>query len=67
LSHAWVINSKPMGLSYPTYKYMDVKPELRARLQVDWNVPVRWPLYVALLLIVAVSLPAVRTFYRERQ
>jgi hypothetical protein len=46
---------------------MDVKPELRARLQADWNVPVRWPLYVALLLIVAVGLPAVRTFYRERQ
>jgi oligopeptide transport system substrate-binding protein len=67
LSHAWVINSKPMGLSYPTYKYMDVKPELRARLQADWNAPVRWPLYVALLLIVAVSIPAVRTFYRERQ
>jgi len=67
LSHAWVVNSKPMGLSYPTYKYMDVKPELRARLQADWNAPVRWPLYVALLLIVAVSIPAVRTFYRERQ
>jgi oligopeptide transport system substrate-binding protein len=67
LSHAWVINSKPMGLSYPTHKYMDVEPELRARLQADWNAPVRWPLWVALLLIVAVSIPAVRTFYRERQ
>jgi len=67
LSHAWVINSKPMGLSYPTYKYMDVKPEVRARLQVEWNAPLRWPLYVALLLIVAVTIPAVRTFYRERQ
>jgi oligopeptide transport system substrate-binding protein len=67
LSHAWVVNSKPMGLSYPTYKYMDVKPELRARLQADWNAPLRWPLYVALLLIVAVTIPAVRTFYRERQ
>ena len=67
LSHAWVINSKPMGLSYPTYKYMDVKPEARARLQAEWNAPLRWPLYVALLLIVAVTIPAVRTFYRERQ
>lgn len=67
LSHAWVINSKPMGLSYPTYKYMDVVPPLRARMQADWNVPLRWPLYVALLLIVAVTIPAVRTFYRERQ
>jgi oligopeptide transport system substrate-binding protein len=67
LSHAWVINSKPMGLSYPTYKYMDVDPELRSRLQSEWNVPVRWPLYLALLAIVAATIPAVRTFYRERQ
>jgi peptide/nickel transport system substrate-binding protein len=67
LSHAWVINSKPMGLSYPTYKYMDVQPELRARLQAEWNLPLRWPLYLALLIIVAVTVPAVRTFYRERQ
>src|SRR5262245_32147963 len=67
LSHAWVINSKPMGLSYPTYKYMDVEPELRARLQAGWNVPVRLPFNIAPILIVAVSIPAVRTFYRERQ
>jgi len=67
LSHAWVVNAKPMGLSYPTYKYMDVKPELRAQLQAEWNVPLRWPLYLALILMVAVTLPAVRTFYRERQ
>jgi len=44
-----------------------VVPELRARLQSEWNVPVRWPLYLALLAIVAVTIPAVRTFYRERQ
>jgi ABC-type transport system substrate-binding protein len=67
LAHAWVVNSKPIGLSYPTYKYMDVRPQMRARLREQWNVPVRWPLYVAFLLLVAVTLPAVRTFYRERQ
>ena len=33
LSHAWLVNSKPMGISYPAYKYKDVEPELRARLQ----------------------------------
>jgi ABC-type transport system substrate-binding protein len=66
LSHVWLVNSKPMGISYPAYKYKDVKPELRARLQREWNAPVRWPLYVALVIIVAVTLPAIRTYYRER-
>jgi hypothetical protein len=66
LSHAWLVNSKPMGLSNPNFKYRDVKPELRTRLRADWNAPVRWPLYLVLLVMVAVTVPAVRTYYRER-
>jgi ABC-type transport system substrate-binding protein len=66
LSHAWLVNSKPMGLSNPNFKYKDVKPELRTRLRAEWNKPVRWPLYLVLLVIVAVTVPAVRTYYRER-
>jgi oligopeptide transport system substrate-binding protein len=66
LSHAWLINSKPMGISYPAYKYRDVNPELRARMQVQWNAPVRWPAYVLVLAIVALTVPAIRTYYRER-
>jgi oligopeptide transport system substrate-binding protein len=66
LSHAWLINSKPMGISYPAYKYKDVRPEVRARLQVEWNVPVRWPLYLVLFVVVALTVPAVRSYYRER-
>ncbi len=66
LSHAWLVNAKTMGLSYPAFKYKDVKPELRAGLQTAWNTPVRWPIYLVLLLVVAVTVPAVRTYYRER-
>ncbi|MBO0740695.1 MAG: hypothetical protein J2P51_04650, partial [Hyphomicrobiaceae bacterium] len=66
LSHAWLVNSKPMGISYPAYKYKDVRPELRARLQAEWNAPRRWPLYLVLCALVALTLPAVRTYYRER-
>jgi len=66
LSHAWLVNSKPMGISHPAYKYKDVRPEMRARLRAEWNVPVRWPLYLVLILVVAVTVPAVRTYYRER-
>jgi ABC-type transport system substrate-binding protein len=66
LSHAWLVNSKPMGISYPAYKYKDVRPQVRARLQAEWNAPVRWPLYVVLFAIVCLTVPAVRTYYRER-
>jgi ABC-type transport system substrate-binding protein len=66
LSHGWLVNSKPMGISIPAYKYKDVRPEMRARLRAEWNVPVRWPLYLVLILVVAVTVPAVRTYYRER-
>ena len=59
-------NSKSMGISNPSYKYKDIKPELRQRLRAEWNTPVRWPLYALLLLIVAATVPAVRTYYRER-
>jgi oligopeptide transport system substrate-binding protein len=66
LSHAWLVNSKAMGISYPAYKYKDVKPELRAKLRAEWNAPLRWPLYLVLILVVAATVPAVRTYYRER-
>jgi oligopeptide transport system substrate-binding protein len=66
LSHAWLVNSKPMGISYPAYKYKDVRPEVRSRLQAEWNAPVRWPVYLVLFAVVALTVPAVRTYYRER-
>ncbi len=56
-----------MGISYPTYKYKDVKPELQgARCAREWNAPVRWPLYLVLLPSWPPLVPAVRTYYRER-
>jgi oligopeptide transport system substrate-binding protein len=66
LSHAWLLNSKSMGISVPVKKYEDVDPALRAQMQAQWNAPVRWPLYLALLALIAVTVPAVRTYYRER-
>jgi hypothetical protein len=39
---------------------------MRARLRAEWNAPVRWPLYLVLIFVVAVTVPAVRTYYRER-
>jgi ABC-type transport system substrate-binding protein len=66
LNHAWLINAKSMGISYPVYKYIDVKPRLRAEMRAAWNAPVRWPIYLMALVIAAAVWPAIRTYRRER-
>lgn len=66
LTHAWLVNSKPMGLSYPAYKYKDVDPALRTRMREEWNTPVRWPVALVLIGLVALAVPAFRTYHRER-
>lgn len=67
LNHAWLVNAKPMGLSYPVFKYKDVRPKQRAEMRAAWNQPVRWPLYLLALVIAVAAWPAVRTYQRERQ
>ncbi len=66
LRHSWLLNAKPMGLSYPVFKYRDIDPDLRAERRLAWNKPLMWPLYAFILFIVAATLPAIRTLYRER-
>jgi ABC-type transport system substrate-binding protein len=67
LYHAWLENVKPFGMSFPTIKYRDLDPELRATLRREWNEPLLWPAWAMLGLAVAVLVPGVVTFYRERQ
>jgi ABC-type transport system substrate-binding protein len=67
LIQGWMENVKPTGLSIPTVKYVDVDTAMRTRLRAEWNRPVRWPLAVLVVLAVAVMIPAVRTYRRERR
>lgn len=67
LSQGWVSNIKPMGISAPTYQYLDVDPDERARLRREWNEPIVWPAYVLLAALVLVIVPGIRTYRKERQ
>ncbi len=67
LYHGWLANVKPVGLSFSTLKYRDLDPEAREAWRAERNQPIRWPLYVSLVLLVGVAAPGVRTFLRERQ
>jgi ABC-type transport system substrate-binding protein len=67
LYHAWVRNVKPAGLSLPTARYVDVDAGMRSRLRAEWNRPVRWPAFALAGAALAIVVPGVVTFLRERQ
>lgn len=67
LYHGWVKNVKPAGLSLPQGKYVDIDAELRARERKEWNAPIVWPAWVLAGLGVALVIPGIVTFFRERQ
>jgi lipopolysaccharide export LptBFGC system permease protein LptF len=47
-------------------KYIRVDEKERQKMQVKWNQPVTWPLFVVALFLVALVLPGVIA-YRRRQ
>ena len=55
LSHGWVQNAKPRGMSHNTLKYIRVDGPARARYQREWNRPVVAPVVV---LVAAMALAA---------
>ena len=67
LIHGWLRGAKPSGLAVPVWKYQDVDAVARAERRAAWNAPVRWPGYALAGALVALLLPAVATWLRERQ
>jgi oligopeptide transport system substrate-binding protein len=67
LYHGWMKNVKPAGLSLPLAKYMDVDIALRARERLAWNDPITWPAWALGGVTLAVVVPGIVTFFRERQ
>lgn len=67
LVHSWMKNYKPMGLSVPVRKYLDVDPVDRSARREAWNTPIRWPAYGVGVALVLLAIPGVVTFFRERQ
>ena len=67
LSHAWLKNMNSFGMSIPIFEYLDVDPPLRADRRLAWNKPVEWPAWVLALIVVALVVPGVVTYFRERQ
>ena len=67
LYQPWLRNVKPAGLSLPSAKYVDIDAGLRARLRAAWNRPILWPAWALAAAVVALVVPGIRTYLRERQ
>jgi ABC-type transport system substrate-binding protein len=66
LNHVWYKNEKPNLMANNALKYQRIDPALRARLQAEWNRPVRWPLAVLFAVLLMIVIPAFIS-YRVRQ
>jgi len=67
LHHAWYRNTKPNLMANNALKYKRIEPQLRARLQTQWNRPVRWPLYLLAGLLLLLVLPAWLGYRRQQR
>jgi len=66
LSHGWMQNFKPHGISQATLKFQNIDTELRAQKRREWNQPVLWPLALVVILLTLITVPGYRA-YRARQ
>jgi ABC-type transport system substrate-binding protein len=67
LTHGWVRNTKPLGMSFSTLKYRDLDPATRTQRRDEWNEPITWPAWVLAAVAVVVMAPGVATVLRTRR
>ncbi len=67
LFHSWYSNVKPNLMANNTLKYKRVDPQLRSRLQQEWNKPIFWPLWTFILILIVTAIPAVVVYRRHER
>jgi ABC-type transport system substrate-binding protein len=65
LRHTWLKNRKPTKVGNNTLKYQRIDVAARQSLRDRWNNPVIWPLALAALSLVLLSLPAILSHRRR--
>ena len=65
LYHSWYHNLKPNLMANNKLKYLRIDPQQRKTLRLEWNRPILWPIVLAVLLVIILALPAVRSFQRR--
>ena len=65
LHHAWVYNRKPNKMAINGLKYQRLDPDARAQMRKEWNQPVVSPLLATIVVLIAILVPAIRTWRRR--
>jgi ABC-type transport system substrate-binding protein len=65
LYHGWFFNAKPNLMANNGLKYLRVDPALREQKQKEWNQPLLWPVWVLLLAMLALLVPAGWNYWRR--
>ena len=64
LSNPWYGATKPSNVSVNTLKYVQIDPELRAKLRLEWNQPIIWPIAIVILVLLLILTPAIIGYMR---
>jgi len=67
LRHVWLKNAKPNLMANNSLKYQRIEADVRARLQQQWNQPVRWPLYALAVIMLLALVPAWLGYRRQQR
>jgi ABC-type transport system substrate-binding protein len=67
LYHSWYTKVKPHPVAFGLLKYHTIDTEKRSYFRKKWNRPILWPAAVIVVGMVAISIPAIRVFLRERR
>jgi ABC-type transport system substrate-binding protein len=65
LSHSWYQNLKPNLMANNQLKYKRIAALERLRKRVEWNKAIFWPVGAALVMLIFMLIPVLRT-YRQR-
>lgn len=65
LQHAWYYNGKPFLMANNTIKYRRIDAALRDVKRTEWNRPVFAPVYIILLVLIALLLPGIMAYIRK--
>ncbi len=65
LQHAWNDPVKPLTIGNNNLKYRSINPKERVAYQIKNNQPITWPLIIFVLVIMAILLPVIISYYKK--
>lgn len=66
LHHQWYSNIKPNQMAHNALKYKRIDPELRARKRLEWNEANFTPVWITLVVLALLLIPAI-VIYRRKE